>query len=570
MNTKHITFSIIAGWLLIGSTSLRAQQVEQMIHAKPVVLSGSLDATAIVYQANGIADRYIPFNYVISGAPVISVYGWQIPFSITLGKQQSSFTQPFNQFGMSPSYKWITIHAGYRNLNFSPFTLAGYTFLGGAIELTPGKFRFAAMYGQFNKATSLDTAQSLYFSNFSYRRTGMAVKIGYGTQNSFIDLIALKAKDDANSIKSGKQLIDSLGISPAEDLVVGYNMRVGIWKQHLSFESNGAISLYTNDINSPSIQDSSFDKGVKSLNSIASVKTSSELYGAVEAAIRYKTRHFSVRLQYRHIDPGYQSMGAYFLNNDLENYTIAPSFTILKNKLRFSGSLGIQHDDLSNNKRAQSKKIIGSSNLSAEITQRFGVDLSFSNYSINQTVKTIRFADSLKVVESNRQFSFTPRYVIAGATISHTVLFSANISQAIELNPARTDSLDGDINTDNYILNYQLGFTQKAASVFISLNYTQMKSAVLTDGNMGATVGGTKSWNKGKVTLSLNGSYLLSKRDEQKGTIIAGSMQARYNFYKKHAFHLAAYYTDNTPGQPTSYYPKYNEVRAEIGYGFSF
>src|SRR5689334_20763279 len=172
MNNKHFTFSIITSLLLIATMSLRAQQVEKMIDAKPVVVSGSFDATAIFYQANGITDRYLPFNYVISGTPVISFYGWQIPFSIIIGKQQSSFTQPFNQFGMSPSYKWITIHAGYRNLNFSPFTLAGYTFLGGGVELTPGKFRFAAMYGQFNKATSFDTAQSLYFSNFSYRRTG--------------------------------------------------------------------------------------------------------------------------------------------------------------------------------------------------------------------------------------------------------------------------------------------------------------------------------------------------------------------------------------------------------------
>jgi len=172
---------------MLATLSTNAQQVEQMIHARPMSFSGSVDATAIFYNANGIPNRYLPFNYVLSGSPVISVYGWQIPFSFIIGKQQNSFTQPFNQFGMSPTYKWITIHAGYRSLNFSLFTLAGHTFLGAGVELTPGKFRFAAMYGQLNKATPLDTAQALYLSTFSYKRMGMDVKVGYGTQNNFID-----------------------------------------------------------------------------------------------------------------------------------------------------------------------------------------------------------------------------------------------------------------------------------------------------------------------------------------------------------------------------------------------
>jgi len=39
---------------------------------------------------------------------------------------------------MSPYYKWITIHVGYRNINYSQFTLAGHTILGAGIELHPG------------------------------------------------------------------------------------------------------------------------------------------------------------------------------------------------------------------------------------------------------------------------------------------------------------------------------------------------------------------------------------------------------------------------------------------------
>jgi hypothetical protein len=556
--------------LLVLAGRAGAQQVEKMLHARPVTLSGNVNVTTIFYDARGIPNRYLPFNYVISGSPVLSIYGMQIPVSFVIGKQQSSFSQPFNQFGLSPTYKWITVHAGYRSLSFSPYTLAGHTFLGGGVELNPGRFRFAAIYGQFNKATSLDTAQSLFFSNFSYKRTGMSVRIGYGTENNFFDIIGLHAKDDAGSLKISKGLADSSGITPAENTVAGYALHLSFWRQRLSFESNGAISLYTNDVNAPKVQDSSYEKDVRRLNDLVTVRTSSEAYGAIDAAVRYKTKDFSVRVQYRRVDPGYQSMGAYFLNNDLENFTIAPAFTAWKHKLRFSGSLGFQRDDLSKSKRAKAHKVIGSANLSAELSQRFGVDLNYSNYSVNQTVKTIRFADSLKIVQSSSQLSFTPRYTIPGTELSHTILFSGNLSKAKELNPMREDSINGDINTYNYVLNYQLNFIPHQASAFISFNYTRMKSPVLTDQNDGVTMGFSKSWLKNVLVLSASGGWLLSKRDEEKGRIITASMQCRYNFLRGHSLRATAYYTGSRPDNPTPSYPDFSETRAELGYGFSF
>jgi hypothetical protein len=380
----------------------------------------------------------------------------------------------------------------------------------------------------------------------------------------------LKAKDDPGSLAANKTIIDTLGITPASNTVAGYSLKFSIWKKRLSLESDGALSLYTNDINAPPIQEDAYDKDIKKLTGIVPVTTSSELYSAIQAALRYRIRNFSVKLQYRRIDPGYQSMGAYFLNNDLENYTIAPAVSLFKSKLRFSGSIGIQRDDLTGNKRAHAKKTIGSANLSANISRRLGIDGSFSNYSVSQTIKTIRFADSLRLVESSRQFSITPRYTIAGASITHSILISANISQARELNPARNDSINGDINTYNYLLNYQVGLIEQHATVYISFNHTQLKGATLTDGNMGATIGGSKSWMKGKLNFSLSGGYLLSKRNEEKGKIITGSLQARYNFIGRHALHITAYYTNNSPDNVTPYYPKYTETRVEAGYGFSF
>ncbi|MEQ8338575.1 MAG: hypothetical protein RIA62_14560 [Cyclobacteriaceae bacterium] len=49
-------------------------------------------------------------------------------FIFLLGSN-TSFQQPFNQYGMSPTYKNVTAHIGFRSMNFSRYSLAGHLFL---------------------------------------------------------------------------------------------------------------------------------------------------------------------------------------------------------------------------------------------------------------------------------------------------------------------------------------------------------------------------------------------------------------------------------------------------------
>ena len=80
--------------------------------ASPIVFSRNLEARSMIYDVSGIANRREPFSYLLSGNPNLSLYGWNIPISFAFSKEQKSFCQPFNQFGMSPTYKWVTLHAG--------------------------------------------------------------------------------------------------------------------------------------------------------------------------------------------------------------------------------------------------------------------------------------------------------------------------------------------------------------------------------------------------------------------------------------------------------------------------
>jgi hypothetical protein len=576
--------SVISGFFLIRPLLLlllltscgihhgQTQDLAELKNQKALQLSGGLDARAIFYDAKGIQDRYLPFNYLISGSPVVSVYGIQIPVYFSISKQQSSFTQPFNQFGLSPRYKSLTIHAGYRNLQYSNFTLAGHTFLGGGIDWTPRKWRLSMMYGRFNKATVLDTLQGVYIENFSYRRTGFAFKAGYGTVDNFFDLIALSAKDhNATDGMEERNFLDSLKIFPAQNLANGYQARISIIKNKLILESDGALSLYTSDARSGIVEDS-IDLDYPSLmKNLTAVNYSSELYAAFQASMTYKIKTLSLRLQYRYVEPNYKSMGSYFLNNDLENLTINPSLILARGKVRFTGSLGLQRDNLQKLKRATSNRVIGAANLSAEFTDQFGIDLSYTNFSNTQRARTVRFADSLRVAQSTQNFSVSPRFIRSSALHSNSVLLSFNYNQFEEFNRQRAlEGTGSDIITQTYFATYQHGFLASRSSLFATLNYARLSNNLIEDKNSGLTVGGTKSFLANKIMLSLSSGYVTTSRNGAKGKILNESLQARYGIDRHNNISLMMIFLGNYPDEPSEFTRKFTEMRFEIGYGLNF
>lgn len=572
MRKQHPYFLYLATAILLISLSdvLRAQDLSTIGQQKPFTLNGGINVRTIFYSAKGIEARRKPFSYVIAGAPVLSIYGISVPISFVFSEQERSFRQPFNQFGMSPTYKWITLHAGYRNISFSPYTLAGHTILGGGVEMTPGIFRFGFMYGRLNRATAVDsTSGSL--EPFSYTRKGYALKFGVGKGRNFVDVSLLKAKDDSTSAHT--DAITRHQVLPAENAVFGITARFTFLKRFY-WEGDGGLSLYTRNIGTRlGLDSASLLPGIltNTLGNLLTINGSTEFYSAYQTSVGYRGKILSLRLQYRRVDPGYQSMGAYFFNNDVQNITIAPSVVLFKQKIRFSGSLGLQRDNLQNQKQATSKRVIGSANLSADFTERLGIDVNFSNFSTNQRARTILVADSFLIAQTTRNLSVTPRYIIMGAAVNHSFLFSYSRMTLTDQN-ARTSS-DNNIQSNNIFFNYQVTFIERGLAFSLNLNSAQVQLATGKNGNEGVTVGLTKRLLDNKLSLGLNSSWLKGTRGTGHSTIHNNGIRADLQASKKHRFNALLNVISNTPtgssitdGSNT----RYSEFRGELGYNFIF
>ena len=82
-------------------------------------ISGSLGTISTYY--NGPSER-VPFFWQLQANLSITTPLLNIPISFVLNQQQKSFgypKQPFNQYGLSPKYKAITLLLGYRTMQFS-------------------------------------------------------------------------------------------------------------------------------------------------------------------------------------------------------------------------------------------------------------------------------------------------------------------------------------------------------------------------------------------------------------------------------------------------------------------
>ncbi|MFK8163054.1 MAG: hypothetical protein AB8H12_11380, partial [Lewinella sp.] len=225
---------------LLVSFSLTAQEAAA---SKPgLKLTGGISAGSFFYAATGIPNRRPPAGYSLNANLTARAGQFTIPLSAVLNDQGSSLNNPFNRFGISPTYKWATVHLGHRNLTFSPFVLNGATFFGAGADLRPGKLRLSAMYGRFQRARIRRFDEGLA-ADFEYQREGYSVRLGVGDYRNFVDLIYLQASDDITSLPIDTSYLGSN--LPKDNTVLGLSTRKEFFGGKLFFSANGGLSLLT-------------------------------------------------------------------------------------------------------------------------------------------------------------------------------------------------------------------------------------------------------------------------------------------------------------------------------------
>ena len=548
--------------LLTTTVALHAQSLSNLKNSRPVTVNGSLGLNSAFYNASGIPDRQTPFAFGVNANATLTVYGISMPFSFTwYSNEKAGFRQPFNQFGISPTYRWLTVHLGYRNVSFSEFTLNGHTFLGAGLEAKPGKFRLAAVYGRFNQTSQYDLIMADSIPKLT--RLGWAAKIGYGTEKSFVDVSMLRIGDNTKNFIPYED--PDLPV-PAQNMALGLTSRVSLTSK-LILNVDGSLSFLTSN-SSLGTSDTINDRLLEYASNLITINSTSQRFSALKASLSYNfSKNVISGIEYRRIDPGYQSMGSYFFNNDLEQITFNQSVSFLESKFRARGSIGLQRDNLDGAKNSTSRRLIGSLSGNYAIDENWALDLSYNNFSTNQkAIKNIA-DNSLMVYQVNHNLLLAPRFMKVTEGFSHLVMLNLNWMILNDKNTQTSDMTDTD--TKVAMLMYSLGLPKQKINMSLGANYTKMVNQNYTNQLAGGTLSLSSSLLKDKLSINWNNAYMLNKLNGENGRIFNTTLNSVCRFLPRHSVTLNLSLIKNSFAD-TSVIPSYNEIRGDLGYAFTF
>ncbi|WKZ66716.1 MAG: hypothetical protein QY325_02045 [Flavobacteriales bacterium] len=575
---RTLRASWIAALLALGA-HVAAQDIQQVNLKKPVTLSGNLSFSMESYSVNGIPPRRQPFTWTLSGAPTLTVLGVQMPFQLLLGNFENRFYQPFNQYGISPRYKWITVHAGYRNINFQPYTLAGFRMLGGGVEINtayknePGStgLRFGFMYGRLNRSTALDSAQfanPLAFRPLpSYTRMAYAVKLGLGNDQGYFDVSYLHGWDVEESLRSG--LRDS--IAPQRNTAFGFSWKKDLYrkdKRRLFWKTDMGVSAYTLDTRQPE-QVVNTDMGIvrDAARNWIDARISTQYLSAGETSLNYVGKGGGIGLAYKRVDPEYRSMGAYFFQNDIEQYTVTPSLRLDSGRVSINTSFGMQRDNLARQRLVTSERLIGNVNLNWNPTRTFGVNAGWSNFGVTQNPTRVS-PDAELFKQVSNSWTLVPYFNKVGEKIVRTIQF-VGVYQRLN-SPVSTINAPADQHTLVGAFVYSRTWVARGITTTGSLNYN---NTVLPQGDVGSMGGGLGlgfPMLKRKLQVGVNGMYNRNHfNGEENGFTVSGVADLGIAVHKKGRLSLQGILMRNEAADETVF-RSFEEVITRVTYGLNF
>lgn len=372
-----------------------------------VSLSGSLSAEMRFYTISPLPDRRDPFSARLFGAPVVKVGDLSIPIQFLLGDYQVPYRQSFNKLGASTSFGWGKVHVGHRTVSLSPLAWGNHNFLGGGIELTPGKLRLGVVAGRLKRAIEPDSTTMTTIYRPAYARKGMGVKLGYGTANSYIDLIYLQAEDDTASAT-----FDPIAenVRPAANTVVAVSIQKEIDKSW-QFKFDAGMSGWTDDKNAP--ENTGNDRFLsKIMTMFMQTHNSTHYAAALQSSLEYKKPTYSAKLQFDRIDPQYKTMGAYYFHDDIQRIRLSGSLRLLKNKLNIIPEIGWQTTNLAKNGSNSDARTIGGLRASYRHGSRWFFSAYSSNFQSKITQQTGPLTDSILIHQANRNLGGSISYKV--------------------------------------------------------------------------------------------------------------------------------------------------------------
>lgn len=530
-------------------------------------------STSTTYATGNAGALREPFVYGLSGNLTFSFLNLTIPVSLNLTNAGFSYSYQYprlpSRIGIHPKYKAVQAHIGDFSMNFSPYTMSGFQIVGAGVDVQPkGAWKYGAFYGRFQKPVPFKEGNGN--TPAAYKRTGAGVKVGLTLPKIQTVFSLIRVGDIQQSLQIKP---DSINVFPKANLALSMENK---WKitSSLQFDVESGLSFLTNDVRAK--KDDARPPLHKALGWLTNANASTHFYKAFKAGLTYALGSSNVGIGYERIDPGYQTLGAYYFTNDLENMTVNFTQQLFANKLNLSMNAGMQRDDLKKEKTGSSRRLVTAVNASINGSKTFTSTLTYSNFQTVTNVKPqFQYINQLTPYDNLDTLNYRQLSQTAVAVFNFILRADKEKTNVLNMVLSFQDSYDE-----------QAGIISKgAASQFYNLAATY-SSNLLTknlatafgfnatyntvDTNKLVTAGPTAMTGKAffdkRLRMTVSGAYNLSMQQGLKlQEVVSGRLNASYILRKKHNLGLSGLFMKRSvrgkPGQDFS---------TTLTYGYSF
>ncbi|HVX52378.1 MAG TPA: hypothetical protein VHB48_19625 [Chitinophagaceae bacterium] len=485
--------------------------------------------------------NFTPTQTNFATPPSLGGYG-----SAGAGKQTlwQFLTNPLNNIGIAPKYKWAQALLGTQYLNYSDFSTGDIGLFGYGFALTPGKFRIKFFNGTSQRPISYDASATPPVIG-AYQRNNWMAQLGMEEEGKYsLSLNFTKGKDIINSVNPAPTAIS--GILPQEGFTASFVIKTVIAKDYY-FNTEFAHSIYTLDETQPASS-----LGAKGLEPFITARTTTKADNAIQASFGRKSKNLDIGFTSKYIGAGFQTAGYPFMQPDRLDYTLNTRISALQNNMNITASAGQRVNNLSSN-TLKSKQFIANINWFVQFSSHFNINANYNNFGF-QTSGIGGLRNVSNDISINPSFNWSTSKMLNLITVTYT--FSKYEEQqnfppfAITNNTTHTAVLTyvPTFFSKQYTMDFTLMyFHNKVPLVLPNYLVTALYSAT---GNINVPMAKRKFILKGQVMYTYN-----EVNGSSEGNNVICTAGADWNITKKLTWNLSA--TGNLFKYSAAFIPPY-------------
>jgi hypothetical protein len=335
-----------------------------------------------------------------------------VPVGLILSTDQVAVRQSINQIGISPTWRWATVHIGHFSPQYSPYSFTDATLLGGGAEVKTNLFRVGVIAGKARDAIAPTPGQIVVPE---YQRSMQGSRLGVGHADGLhLDAFFLHAQDDPGSIDT---TLLTTPLTPEANTVTALNAGAPLGAR-VRVEGDLAFSRYQAD---------------------RRVDFDAVRGQAARLALDYAGQGgWTAGVQFEQVNGGFHDLGNTGLKNDRRDIRLRGQGRLWKGRLALNGSVGLRQDNLSDALDVTNHRTIANFAGTFQPVPAFGVDFQVAND--RQQASALIASRSQHTVTGN--YTITPRLVLRTGRVQHVLFGMAAFQSAVSTSPGTTTEID--------------------------------------------------------------------------------------------------------------------------------